>query len=215
MTKAATGEESLDPPQTPSALDALAHYLSLAGERDARRSAGALLREFGSIGRMLSGSVSRLASIVDRRTAALILASGSLVQTSLREQLERGPVLTCRRDVIQYLQLQIGWLRHECLIALYLDQGSRLIHSGRIAEGAVGSAVPSIPRIVHIALDVGAGRLMLVHNHPSGDPTPSRSDLLWTARLSRVATELEITLVDHIIVTGSNYRSMFEISPAE
>jgi DNA repair protein RadC len=191
-----------------SAVEALIDYLACAGVEHPRDSAGALINEFGSVGRVLTGSSSRLARIVGPQITALIQASNKLVQSSLFESLKMGPVLAGRPQLIEFLRLQLGSLPHERVLALYLDHQLRLAHMARISDGSVISASADISRIIHLALDLGATNIVVVHNHPSGDPTPSRSDLNWTSRLARVAADLDLRLLDHIIVTAGKYRSI-------
>lgn len=191
-----------------SAIQTLADYLSRAGAEQPRRLAGALLREFGTVGRVLSASSARLARVVGPNVAGMIRASRKLVQSSLSERIKSGPVLATSSDLIRYLQLQLGSLRHERVLALYVDEHLRLLRSARISDGSARSASADITRIIQIALDVGASGILVVHNHPSGNPDPSRSDLDWTRRLARVAADLELRLVDHIIVASRGYKSL-------
>lgn len=206
-----TAEQSTS--DDPSALDVLTNYLEIAGADEPRRSAGALLRQFGSVGRVLCASTAQLANIVGPNIAALIRGSKSLVQSSLSERVKDGPVLASREEFIRYLQLQLGSLRHERVLALYLDQKLRLLHSARISEGSVSSASADIARIIHIALDVGASAILVAHNHPSGDPTPSGADRAWTTRLERIAADLQLRLVDHIIIAAGQFRSLRDPTP--
>jgi DNA repair protein RadC len=159
---------------------------------------------------VLSGSLSRLSRIVGPKVATLIRAANKLLQSSLLDDVRSGPVLSSRAELIRYLHFQLGSLRHERVLALYLDHNLRLLYVMRVADGSVASASPEISRIIHIALDVGASGILVVHNHPSGDPSPSISDLNWTARLSRVAADLNVRLIDHIIVAGGEVRSALE-----
>ncbi len=167
-----------------------------------------MIREFGSVGRILTTSSPKLARFVGLKSAALIRASVQLVQSSLLEQVRRGPVLATNDDVIRYLQLDLGFLRHERVLALYLDANWKLIWVATIAEGSVGGASPEIQTVVRNALDVGATAFIVVHNHPSGNPEASRSDLLWTKRLAEVSSDLGLRLVDHLIVASGEWRSV-------
>lgn len=190
------------------AMRTLADYLSRAGAAQPRRLAGALLREFGSVGRVLSASSGRLASVVGPNMAGLIRASTKLLQRSLAERVEMGPVIASSDDLIRYLRLQLGSLGHERVLAFYLDEQLRLLRSARIADGPARSVPADISRIIQIALDVGATGILVVHNHPSGNPGPSTPDLEWTRRLARVAGDLQLRLVDHIIVANRGYTSL-------
>lgn len=192
-------------------LESLTLYLTRIGVDEPRRTAGALLREFGSVSGLLGGSSSRLAEIVGEDAASIIRASQQLVLDALGEELAHGPILSGGKEVVRYLQSQFAGLRTECLWAFYTDRNLRLIHRTLLASGSASSVAFDIPRLIHIALDIGAQAFLLAHNHPSGDPTPSRSDILLTARLNRIATELGLRLVDHLIIAGGKYRSVLHL----
>ena len=197
------------------AIDDLSDYLNSAGAEQSRRTAKALLLEFGSVGRILSASSSRLRRVVGPRLGALIHASYRLMQASLFEQVRRGPVLSRREDVLHYLQLQIGSVGHEKVMAFLLDSRLHLLRVVDLSEGNVASSSADIPRIIHLALDEGASGILIVHNHPSGDPNPSKSDLSWTWRLERIAADLGLRLVDHVIIAGTEARSVLHRYPDE
>lgn len=153
--------------------------------------------------------------MVGPRLGALIHASYRLMQASLFEQVRRGPVLSRREDVLHYLQLQIGSVGHEKVMAFLLDSRLHLLRVVDLSEGNVASSSADIPRIIHLALDEGASGILIVHNHPSGDPNPSKSDLSWTWRLERIAADLGLRLVDHVIIAGTEARSVLHRYPDE
>jgi len=99
-------------------------------------------------------------------------------------------------------------LNHEVFYVLYLNQSCRLLREERISSGGVTGTVADIRMILKNSLLYNANRLIVAHNHPSGSKKPSDADKLLTAKLKEAAALMDITLVDHLIVAGSEYLSM-------
>jgi DNA repair protein RadC len=192
----------------PSSQQVLAHFLDEIGVTQPMRMAGHLVRDFGSVGAVMSASWWRLRGSVGIKVANAISASRDLMKRALTEVVAAGPVISNRREVMMLLQAHVGSLRRERLIALYLDSKLRLLRIERISEGTRDSTSFDISRIIHSGLDVGACGLLLVHNHPSGDAESSQSDKSAISRLSRVAADLDMHLIDALIVAGGECRSM-------
>lgn len=172
------------------------------------RMAGLLVRDFGSLGGVMSASWWRLRGSVGMKVANAISASRDLMRRALTEGVAAGPVISNRREVVLLLQAHLGSLRRERLIALYLDSKLRLLRIERISEGTRDSIPFDISKIIQSGLEVGACGMLLVHNHPSGDAASSPSDRDAIGRLSRVAAELDMHLIDALIVAGGECRSM-------
>lgn len=144
--------------------------------------------------------------------AARVAAAFALVAGAA--PLPREVKLGQSADVAAYFSQRIGGLPHEELHALYLDSHLRVIASRRLAVGGV-TGVSVHPREVFApALACGAAGVILAHNHPSGDPTPSNPDRDLTARCHRIGRDMGIPLHDHVIVTRdpAHHRS---INPLE
>ena len=94
----------------------------------------------------------------------------------------------------------LGDEAHEWLLALYVDGHLQLLAVDTVAQGDIGSCPVPFQKLIHRACAVGAEGFVLVHNHPSGDPKPSVSDVQVTRRLARVSHELDVPLLDHLIV---------------
>jgi DNA repair protein RadC len=166
------------------------------------RIAGALIRDFGSAGAVMSASWWRLRASVGIRIANAITASRQLMRIALTEAVARGPVVSGRRDVVRLLSAQLGLLRQERVIALYVDSKLRLLRIEHISDGTISDAPLNLTRIIHCGLDVGACGLMVVHNHPSGDATPSACDRAAMVRLGRIAADLDMYLIDALVIAG-------------
>jgi DNA repair protein RadC len=190
----------------PSTQRLLADYLEQLGVADHSNVAGVLLRDFGSLSGLLSASWWRLCGSAGHRLAGIISASRDIMRAALAEDVARGPVLSSRPEVIHLIQAHLGSLNRERLIAIYVDAKHRLLRIEPISEGSLARTPMEIGRIIHRALDLGAAGFLLVHNHPSGDPTPSVSDIQATARLRRIAADLDILLIDHLVIAGGEVR---------
>jgi DNA repair protein RadC len=190
----------------PSTQRMLADYLERLGVAEPSRVSGALLRDFGSISGLLSASWWRLCGSAGHRLAGIISASRDIMRAALAEEVARGPVLSNRPEVINLIQAHLGSLNRERLIAIYVDAKHRLLRIEPISEGSLARTPLEIGRIIHRALDLGAAGFLLVHNHPSGDPTPSASDIQATERLRRIAADLDILLIDHLVIAGGEVR---------
>jgi DNA repair protein RadC len=117
----------------------------------------------------------------------------------LSRHINRNPVLTSWQAVIDYCALSVRG-EVERFHVLYLDRKNRLISDERLGVGTVDH-VPVYPReVVRRALDLNASALILVHNHPSGDPEPSEADIAMTKEVQKACEVLGLALHDHIIV---------------
>lgn len=126
---------------------------------------------------------------------------------ALRTEAFARPKLDDSQALIDYLSLDMALLPTERLRVLFLNSSNRLLFDETLAEGSVSEA-PVYPReIMRRALEVGATALILAHNHPSGDPTPSRSDIDATRRIAIAARSLDICIHDHVIVARSGWSS--------
>lgn len=137
-------------------------------------------------------------------------AQVALVLDHLRKPLSLSPVLSSWDTLISYLHGTLAHSPLELFHVLYLDRKNRLIHDETISHGTVDHC-PVYPREVLLkALYHNASALIIAHNHPSGDPNPSRSDLTMTKTLQRVLGTLDIVLHDHVIIghdTEYSFRS--------
>jgi DNA repair protein RadC len=108
------------------------------------------------------------------------------------------PVLASWQALIDNLTVDMAHLKHERI--LYLDTKNRLVSDELLGEGSLDEAAIHPREVVKKALDLGAAALIVVHNHPSGSPEPSRADIAITNRIAEAARLLGITLHDHVII---------------
>ncbi|AIT79420.1 JAB domain-containing protein [Novosphingobium pentaromativorans] len=103
---------------------------------------------------------------------------------------------------------QIGGLRHEVVVALLFDGRGILLSSLSGSEGARASVSGRYRPLLKQIFDVDASGLVLVHNHPSGDPSPSAADIAATRRLGAIARVVEVDFFDHLVIAGRMALSM-------
>lgn len=163
-----------------------------------------LLDRFGSIPGVLGASDEALRSSLAARPDAVevIIAARELAANSATMPSGQAPVDIADRRFHHYLINRIGWRRVETMLAVFLDSAGRFIRDEIIAEGATRTMFASPRQIVQRALDLSASGLVLAHNHPSGSVEPSSADVRWTLQLSNVASVLEISLLEHVVVTS-------------
>jgi DNA repair protein RadC len=165
-------------------------------------AADALLARFGGIGRVLGAPETDLAQVVGASAAAELGLLHALLVRALSYPLRRRQVLTSTEAVTTYLRARLTALPREAFHVLFLDRKNQLIADERMGEGSVDHA-PVYPReVVRRALELSASALCIAHNHPSGDPTPSRADIEMTQQVADAARALGIALHDHFLVAG-------------
>lgn len=142
--------------------------------------------------------------------AITILASIELGMRIIRNENEIK-TYTTPRQVFDYLYPKVRLLTKECLYALYLNTKGILIKEVLITQGTINLALVDGKDIFKWALKLSASAIIIVHNHPSGDPTPSVQDLKSTERLVQMAKVMELVILDHIII-GNDFYSMKEES---
>jgi DNA repair protein RadC len=144
-----------------------------------------------------------------RETEILIKAIGELLQRVLREQIQDRPVIGSWTALLDYLQVALAHEPIEQFRVLFLDRKNILIRDEVQQRGTVDHT-PLYPReITRRALELQASALIMVHNHPSGDPTPSRADIEMTKQVVQALAPVGITVHDHVIV-GKNRHTSFK-----
>ncbi|MCP5386582.1 MAG: DNA repair protein RadC [Novosphingobium sp.] len=178
--------------------------------RDVKPLAKSLLKRFGSLAGVFNadpGAISRHPGMGETSAAALkivALAARRLARTGLQE----APVLASWQALIDYLTIDMAHLTHERVRVLYLDTKNRLVLDDLVTDGSLDEAAIHPREIVKKALDVGAAALILVHNHPSGSPEPSRADVQITNRIAEAGRLLGIVVHDHVIIGKEGHVSL-------
>lgn len=169
-----------------------------------------MLDEFGSVPEILAAEPAQLHACLpgDGQVVDFLIAVRVTMLHSLRTQLGQTPILSTSEALTNYLFASMAYNAIEHLRVLFLNSTNRLLRDEVMARGTVNQA-PLYPReILKRALELGATALIVVHNHPSGDPTPCQADVKATAHLAAAARALDIAVHDHLIVARTGWRSL-------
>jgi DNA repair protein RadC len=179
---------------------------------DVKPLAKDLLARFGSFAELLSADAEALAAA--GLGLAAIAALKSVREAALRlmrSELHQRPVVGSWDKLIDYCAAHIAHGQVEEFHILFLDRKNVLIKHERQQRGTIDHT-PVYPReVVKRALELQASALILVHNHPSGDPTPSKADIAVTKDIVRAATPLGVTVHDHLIIGRGRHTSLRDL----
>lgn len=179
-------------------------------QRDVKELAKTLIARFGSFADAVNAPPERLAEIKGIGEAIitelkLVAATASLVA---RGEVKQRPLLSSWQAVIDYCRAAMAFADREQFRILFLDKRNHLI-ADEVQQTGTVDHTPAYPReVVKRALEHSATAVILVHNHPSGDPTPSQADIQMTRQIADVAKSLGIELHDHIIVGRHGHASL-------
>ena len=198
-------------------IDALAdheviEYLLITAipRRDVKPLAHSLIKRFGSLAGVLNADTKALAlhpGMGETSAAALkivAVAARRLARTVLRQQ----PVLGSWQALIDYLTIDMAHLTVERVRVLFLNTQNMLIHDEHVGDGSIDEAAIHPREVIRRALDLGATALIIVHNHPSGSPQPSRADIQVTNRIAEAGRLLGIVVHDHVIIGREGHVSL-------
>ncbi|WP_165961172.1 JAB domain-containing protein [Qipengyuania sediminis] len=169
-----------------------------------------LIETYGSPARALAASRESLESALPTRTdlADAITAARELASFGAAEELKGNILNPVEPRFLEFLRKTLGFNTDEGLYGVFLDSENRYIAAEWLAFGTRSQVDLACRALVGRILDLGARSLVLAHNHPSGDPTPSVSDRATTSRLQTVLEALDCTILDHLIVCSSGCYSM-------
>ncbi len=176
---------------------------------DVKPLAKRLLAEFGDFAGVVSAPTERLKRVagVGDGAAAILKAVDAGARRLAKGRIQ-GSTLGSWNALEDYLQIAMGHERSESFRVLYLDRRNHLIADEVQQRGTVDHT-PVYPReVVKRALELGATAMILVHNHPSGDPTPSRADIEMTNQVVEAAKAMDIVVHDHVIVGHGRHASL-------
>lgn len=168
-----------------------------------------LLDRFGSIQAAFAASESQRRAALggDGTAATFITGIRSALLELLREEIEDRPLIAGHEALIDYLRVRMAALPVETSQILFLNSRNRLICDDEEWRGTIDQVALYVRDITHRALDVGATSVIVVHNHPSGDPTPSKQDRAITRELACGLRAMGISLLDHLIVAATGIAS--------
>lgn len=189
----------------------LEYLLALAiPRRDTKPLAKTLIREFGGFAGVLTAdheALARQAGMGETSIAAVKVAQAA-AHRLLRAPVAAKPVLSNWQALLDYLR---GSLAHEAVEhvrVLHLNTRNMLIRDELMSRGSIDQAAVYVREVIRRAIDLGSAAIILVHNHPSGDPSPSRADIDVTRSIAKAGKALGVTVHDHLIIGANGHVSL-------
>ncbi|KQN74209.1 hypothetical protein ASE94_04190 [Devosia sp. Leaf64] len=190
-------------------LELLLHII--LPQRDTKALAKELLARFGSMSEVLGAAPARLAEIkgLGETSITHLKVMQAVAQRYGRDQINvEKPILSSWTQLIDYCRSAMAFENIEQFRVLFLDKKNRLI-ADEVQQVGTVDHTPVYPReVIKRTLELSASALILVHNHPSGDPSPSPADVKMTREIGDIARQMGITLHDHIIIGRSGHASL-------
>jgi DNA repair protein RadC len=176
---------------------------------DTKPLAKKLIHDFGGIGPLLSASAETLRreGLSDAAIGALKIAEATALRL-LEARIENQPVLSSWDALGDYLHAAMAHRRVEEVRILFLNAKNMLIANEALWQGSVDEASVHVREVIARAIALGATALIIVHNHPSGDPSPSQQDIRLTRDLVEAGRHMKVTVHDHVIVGAQGRTSM-------
>ena len=178
--------------------------------RDTKGLAKRLIERFGSFAEVINAPEPRLKEVQDVGEA--VITELKLVRAAalrlMRTQILKRPALSTWKQVLDYLRAAQSYEHREQFRVLFLDKRNQLIADEVLQQGTIDHTPVYVREVVKRALELSSSAIVLVHNHPSGDPTPSRADIEMTKQIISAAKALGVTVHDHIIVGREGHASL-------
>lgn len=157
-------------------------------------------------------SLTDLTSIpgIGKMKAAQIMAITEISRRMSRNSFKESLKLNDPKSIADYYMEKVRYLTREKVFVLYLSSSLNLLYEEQISEGTIDRSLVSAREVFKKAIKINASCIILIHNHPSGDPTPSEADLIVTKKMVKIGEMLGIKVVDHIIIGDKKYFSIAE-----
>jgi DNA repair protein RadC len=179
-------------------------------QRDIKPLAKELIAKFGSFAEVLAAPAPRLEEVkgIKEATSTDLKILHAAASRLARGQVKKRPVLSSWSAVLDYCRTTMAFADKEQFKIIFLDKRNQVI-ADEVQQTGTVDHTPVYPReVVKRALELSATAIILVHNHPSGDPTPSRADIQMTQSIIEIAKPLGISVHDHIIVGKEGHASL-------
>jgi DNA repair protein RadC len=187
------------------------YLLALAlPRRDTKTLAKKLIRDFGGFGPLLAAdaeAIVRIGDVSESAAAAIKIAQATAVRL-LKSECEKKQMLGSWQALLDYLRADMAFLPVERVRILYLNAKNMLIRDEPLSDGSVDEAAVYVREVIRRALEYHATAIILVHNHPSGDPQPSQQDIRLTREIVDAGRPLRIQVHDHVIIGAKGHSSM-------
>ena len=178
--------------------------------KDVKPLARSLLARFGGLAGVFNADPRSLAQHpgMGETSAAAIKIVSLATRRLARQMVREKPVLGSWQALIDYLHIDMAHLTVERVRVLYLNAQNMLIHDEHVGDGSIDEAAIHPREVIRRALDLGSTALILVHNHPSGSPEPSRADIQITNKIAEAGRLLGIVVHDHVIIGREGHVSL-------
>ena len=169
-----------------------------------------LLTKFGSLRSMTSAAIVELCQVpgIGPAKAAEILAVGELARRFAATPISPGSHFTSSREVFAHFHERLRDRKKEVFLTLLLDSKNRVLREIQVSEGSLNASIVHPREVFQPVIRESAAAVIFVHNHPSGDPAPSREDLELTSRLRDAGVLMGVRVLDHIIIGSGRYVSL-------
>ncbi|RHW16588.1 DNA repair protein RadC [Sphingomonas gilva] len=178
--------------------------------RDTKPIAKALLREFGGLAAVFTAdaeALSRVDGVGEGAVSAIKIAQAAALRL-LRDQASERPVLASWQALLDYLRADMAHHAIERVRVLHLNSRNMLIRDELVSQGTIDESAVHVREVIRRAIDLGSAAIILVHNHPSGDPAPSRADIELTRHIIEAGRRLGIAVHDHVIIGTKGHASL-------
>ena len=171
-----------------------------------------LLSRFGGLRGLMRAGREELEKVPGLGPAkiAQLMASIEIVRRQLHEETVGRTIINGPADVMEYLSLTMSNMTREAFKAIYLNNSNTVLSVETVSEGTVNQAAVYPREVIKRALELNATAIIFVHNHPSGNMTPSRNDISLHRKLTEACRSVDITILDHFIIGPDGYLSFKE-----
>ena len=178
--------------------------------QDVKPLARMLLQRFGSLAGVFNADPRALMATpgIKETAAAALRIAGVSARRLARSRVQQMPILSSWQALLDYLHIDMAHLNHERVRVLYLNTQNRLILDQIVSDGTLDESAIYTREIISKAIGIGAAALIIVHNHPSGSPKPSRADIQITQKIIEAGRHLGVTVHDHVIIGREGHCSM-------
>ena len=176
---------------------------------DVKPLAKQLLQKFGNLSKIFNADTNDLLCIhgIGHSTIILFRCVQEILECSWQDKIKQVPIINNWHSLLRYLKNSIGSASNEKVRILYLNKRYVLLSDELQDVGTIDQTPFYIREIIKKAFAIGATALVIAHNHPSGDPSPSAADINLTQQLAQACINVEIEIIDHLIITIDNYFS--------
>ena len=177
--------------------------------KDCKQSAKEALMKFGTLKAVLEADAVDLKTvrgIGDKNVFGLKIAQ-AVARRYLADSVVDKDFIRSSKEVLEYLQHNLRDKNRELFMVIYLNGRNQIIKMEEVFEGTLSTSAVYPREVVKRALDNEAAALVFVHNHPSGNPNPSKEDLTITNKLKEASQSIDVVVHDHLIITGNEVYS--------